>query len=239
MANLNIFNNIKYATGATAIAELITLPICTIKTNHQNTLSPSIINTAKMIYTRSGIKGFYQSSKIAISYQIFSTTSKYVLYRYIEDKTEGKSYHNKFASGAISGLTTTIVTHPMDMIKVYRQMNTPILPEITKNGLSIFYRGYTKTLNKVAVCSALYLPLYDNCLTYTNNITIASILSGVATAIIVQPLDYMKTRRIYNMSISHGLNILPYYKGLSLNLMRIVPHFVITMNVIEFFKNRI
>ena len=69
--NNKIFRNIVYSSLATSIAELATLPICTIKTNYQNTHSNSIINTAKSIYSRGGIKPFYAASVPAIFGQVF------------------------------------------------------------------------------------------------------------------------------------------------------------------------
>ena len=63
-------------------------------------------------------------------------------------------------------------------------------------------------------------------------------LAALTSTIIIQPLDYLKTRHIYGQSLYEGgfKNLSSYYKGLSLNLMRIVPHFMITMLMIEYLK---
>ena len=49
---MNNLENFKNSAIATAIAEVATLPICTIKTNYQNTNSTSIIQTIKNIYNQ-------------------------------------------------------------------------------------------------------------------------------------------------------------------------------------------
>ena len=66
---------------ATGVAEIVTLPICTLKTVYQNTSSVSFVESAKKIYITSGIKGFYKASVPAIMSQMFSTSSKYAFYR--------------------------------------------------------------------------------------------------------------------------------------------------------------
>ena len=83
----NYDKNAIYSSIGTGISEIVTLPICTIKTNFQNTNSISIISTIKDIYLREGFKSFYKASFPAIFSQIFSTSSKYVLYRYIDNNT--------------------------------------------------------------------------------------------------------------------------------------------------------
>ena len=69
------YKNIIYSSSATAVAEFLTLPICTIKTNFQNIhdmrVKPSILGVVKDIYRRGGIKPFYAASLPAIGGQIF------------------------------------------------------------------------------------------------------------------------------------------------------------------------
>jgi len=52
----------------------------------------------------------------------------------------------------------------------------------------------------------------------------------------MHPVDYLKTRHMAGLNLYSGWNPLIYYRGLSINLMRIVPHFMITMGVIEWMK---
>ena len=144
-------NNIINSMIATTIAELITLPICTIKTNHQNNINISkthtdviihncsevkalirifqykntsipIFYTIKNIYNNGGIKAFYKASFPAITSQVFSTSSKYFLYRYLDDINY--QYSNKILNGMISGIIKSFFTHPIDFLKIYWQKYT-------------------------------------------------------------------------------------------------------------------
>jgi len=48
----------------------------------------------------------------------------------------------------------------------------------------------------------------------------------------------MKTRQIYGLPWFQGYHPRLYFKGLSLNLIRIVPHFVIVMTTVDVLRNR-
>lgn len=234
---MSVRRNALYSSTATLVAEIVTLPICTIKTNYQNTTGTSMIATIKSIYARQGLKSFFNASAPAIVSQMFSTMAKFTLYQYLQDSKFLEIKQSKFLdsmkNGITSGILSTTVTHPLDVIKVAWQMNTPLRPQLQQLGPSIFYRGYSKTLSKIAVSSALFFPIYDQCQRYINNSFLASIISAVISTTVMQPLDYMKTRHVAGLPCWHGHNISSYYRGLSLNLMRIVPHFTITMTLIN------
>jgi hypothetical protein len=219
---------------ATCIAEFATLPLCTLKANYQNTNSTSISETSSRIWNRHGIKGFYKASGWAITSQTLSTATKYTLYQSLKDYTS-----NNFVAGAMSGALSSLITHPVDVVKIHYQMHTPFRPELNKYGPMLFYRGYSKTLSKSIIGSLCFFPLYDMFNTYFNNPLIASMGSAVVSTTIMHPLDYMKTRHIYGKPYFTGWNPRTYFKGISLNLARVVPHFMITMSLIEYFKQKL
>jgi hypothetical protein len=233
--NNKIFRNIVYSSLATSIAELATLPICTIKTNYQNTHSNSIINTAKSIYSRGGIKPFYAASVPAIFGQVFSTTSKYTIYRYL-DSNPNYPIKNKFMNGMTAGLISSLFTHPLDVTKVHLQMCEPLIKQVRQSGPMIFYRGYSKTFAKIAISSSLFFPLYDYFQQKIESPILSSGVSAIVATVCMQPVDYLKTRHIAGLPLYNGWHLTTYYKGISLNLMRIVPHFMITMSLIEWMK---
>lgn len=227
-----------HSATATAVAEIATLPICTLKTVYQNTRSDSIRQTIKLIYSHNGIKSFYRACYPAVSSQILSTSSKYVLYRKLEDLK--LPHTNKIINGIGSGVLASVLTHPVDVIKIHLQMNVKFISALQEHGPKIFYQGYSKSLSKVIVASSLFFPLTDYSLNFTNNnVVVASLFSSVISTMIVHPIDYLKTRHMYGQSLFQGWNPRFYYKGLSLNLLRVVPHFVIVMtgiDVIEKFR---
>jgi hypothetical protein len=75
------YNKIISISSATFIAEIITLPICTIKTIYQNNNHLNTVQTIQKIYSENKLKGFFNASKPAIISQIISTTSKYIFYK--------------------------------------------------------------------------------------------------------------------------------------------------------------
>ena len=231
------YEHVRNSVIGTTIAEIATLPICTLKTNYQNTNSNSITATAKSMYKTNGIKSFYVASVPAILSQVFSTSTKYTLYKFLENKNY--QYTNKITNGIFSGIVSSLMTHPIDSIKIHTQMRTPFLPELRKHGMYLFYRGYSKTFSKVVVGSALFFPLYD---TYRNifngNALLASVASGFTSTLIMHPIDYLKTRHIYGQKLYAGWNPIIYYKGLTLNLLRIVPHFTIVMISIDYLEKK-
>lgn len=228
-----------HSSIATVIAEICTFPTCTIKTNYQNTNASSIINTTKDIYSRGGIREFYRGACPAILSQVFSTTSKFVMYKYLCDRYLRRDQgwlNNRFVFGMTSGIISSLFTHPMDSIKIHLQMKESFLQQLKLVGPKLLYRGYSKTFSKISISSSLYFPLYDCIKDNTQSVQTSALLSGGISTVIIHPVDYLKTRHIYGLSIFQGYNPIKYYKGISIYLLRIVPNFMIMMTVIEWLQ---
>jgi hypothetical protein len=248
------FRNMLNSSLATSIAEFITLPICTIKTNFQNSdinCKKSIIDITKTIYEKKGIFGFYNSTVPAILSQTFSTSLKYVLYRKLNDtgldflrKIFPEKYKydivgmidHKITYGLISGIVTSLITHPIDCLKIHIQMGTSLF-HIGKLKINP-YQGYTKSFSKVCVGACLYFPLFDYMNHKLKNSFMSAFLTSVIATIIIHPLDYLKIRHVYTKNYYIGTNPYHYYRGLSLNLMRVVPHFTILMTIISYLESK-
>jgi hypothetical protein len=237
MKDVGVYYNIINSSIATGIAEIITLPICTVKTNYQNSMPSnlSILQTIQTMYKNNGLKIFYSASFPAISSQIISTSSKFVIYKYLD--TNNIITHNKWANGFISGILSSLITHPIDVFKIHWQMKKNVFCEISKYNLSILYRGYSKSFIKSSISCSIFFPLYDTLQRYIENKILNSVISSTIATVIIHPIDYLKTRHIAGLSLYNGLNPINYYRGLTLNMFRIVPHFVITMYCIEKLSN--
>lgn len=228
----NMGTNTIAAAFAALCAEFATLPVCVVKTNYQNGNTGSIRTTALEIYKRSGLRSFYTASFPALFSQMISTTTKYTFYEFLNENTSNP----KVVNGWLSGVTSSLITHPVDIFKIHYQMNTPVLPILKQTGPSLFYRGYSKTLTKVSVSSCLFFPVYDYFKqTTNNNLLLSGVLSGFISTTVMHPIDYMKTRQIYGLKFS----LSDAYKGISLSYLRIIPHFSLQMILIEFFKRKI
>jgi hypothetical protein len=139
--------------------------------------------------------------------------------------------------GCGTGVAASLLTHPIDVVKVHWQMSTPFLPKLQLEGARLFYQGYSKTFTKTAIASLFFFPLYDWMKLQTGGPISAGIASAIISTTIMQPLDYLKTTHMYKEAKYHGFSVRPYFKGLSLNLLRIVPHFTIMMTTIDIVGN--
>lgn len=230
-------SNFIFSAISVGIAEIITLPISTVRTIYQNTNNTSIRAIVKEIYYEGGIRSFYRAIIPAVSLQICSSASKYTLYRYLENSVHPK-YSYKFINGMISGIIVSAIMHPIDFIKVHVQMRKPILKTL-KQDYTILYRGYSKSFHKSTIGTTICYPLYDYGIKWTGNVTYASLISAIAYAIILHPVDYFKTRHIYDLPWFQGWQSKHFFKGLSLTLLRSIPHFVIMMTLIDWMNKYI
>lgn len=192
---------------AASIAEIITLPICTLKTNHINTESKSIMNTMRNIYSIGGIKAYYRASIPATMTQVFSSTSKFVLYKYFNTISR-----YTVLNIVAAGILTSLVTHPLDAIKIYKQMGNVFLDDLMIVGPKLFYRGYSKSFVKTCVGSALFFPLNDFAKSKTNSTFCGCMISAIISTSIMHPIDYLKTRHISGSPLYLGFHHRIYYK---------------------------
>lgn len=262
----------------TFIAEMATLPICTVKTIYQTQpvgQFKNIVDTTTTIYKANGISGFYMASVPAVASQMFSTSSKYTMYKYICDHYHG----NKYVNNTIGCVFISLGTHPLDCIKVNMQKsasatglaqsltqsltqsletgletsltNTPhiagllkknlhvfreyVVPKIRVDGYRFLYGGYSKTLTKVMISAPLFFPLSETLTDATGSTVLGPMAAATIGTICMQPIDYLKTRQMCDRKLAlwQGWNPAPYFRGLTLNLMRVVPHFTIVMGSIR------
>uniref|UniRef100_A0A6C0BDB6 Mitochondrial carrier protein n=1 Tax=viral metagenome TaxID=1070528 RepID=A0A6C0BDB6_9ZZZZ len=228
------FKNFINSAIATGVAELIMSPVCLVKTNFQNG-KVSISQTIKQIYQKYGIGGFYTAGPIAISTQIFSTSSKFFMYKLICDNVGGNNYINN----TFGCLCVSILTHPLDWIKVNQQMHvSKILFTILENPTTL-YRGYSKTFCKTLISAPLFFPLQEELKERTGSGVLGSILSSTIATIAMQPLDYLKNRQMYGNDLYGTPGFKIYFRGFTLNLFRVVPHFVMVMSITEFLNKKL
>jgi hypothetical protein len=230
-----MFRDLSASCIGAAVAEIITLPICTVKTNYQNSGKKTIWGTVGAIWGKHGIVGFYNAMPSAVGAQVVSSGSKFVIYRGLTRRLgDDPTWHGRLLCGTASGILSTLLTHPLDVMKIHVQMQASFRKELKAVGPRLFYRGYTKSFNKVLVASTLYMPLYDICKEKIGNPVGAALVSGLIATSVTHPIDYMKTRATYGLSYWAGWNPIRYYRGFTLNICRILPHFVIMMNTIDF-----
>ncbi len=247
--NKNIINS---ALG-TFVAEIVTLPICTLKTVYQNNSKHSIIQSYKYIYNiHHSYRGFFQASAPAIISQIVSTSSKYSAYEYIkslrkkdvnQDSKENKELIllNNSMNGILGGLMGSVVTHPFDLWKNFVQRNQSYITHLKSNSHNIstfikngLYQGYTGSIAKNIVLYASLFPLLDYYQSLTNKFWLASLGTTLSVSFLIQPFDYYK---VVKMANNQGNIIKNPLRGFTLLLARSIPHLFITMSLTKFLNN--
>lgn len=257
--NNKTLNNILHSAIGTLVAEIVTLPICTLKTVYQNNPTFNILDTYKHIYnTNHSYRGFFQASSPAIISQIVSTSSKYSAYEFIknirnknivkDDNTNivGEKNNkiillNNSINGIIGGLMGSVVTHPFDLWKNFVQRNESYIQHLQKykkniklfisNGL---YQGYTGSIAKNIVLYASLFPLFDYYQSLTPHFWLASFGTTLSVSLLIQPFDYYK---VVKMANNQGKIIKNPFRGFTLLLARSIPHLFITMSLTKFLNN--
>jgi hypothetical protein len=224
-----MYKDIYSSIIATGIAEIITLPICTIKTVFQTSNNISYIKIIKSIYLNKGIYGFYNASKPAVASQILSTSLKYSFYQKMKQINNNNTFFGNIFNSVTANIFVSLITHPIDVIKINKQL----YKDNIKYKIKDYYKGYKFALSKTIAGGIIFMPVYDLINNYFKNPLYAGFLTSVIGTITMHPLDLYKTRCIAN---NNNVVIRNIFYGLSINLMRIVPHFTIMMTLIDYLK---
>ena len=235
-------NNFIYTCIGTGIAEYITSPFCLLKTkaNMIENKKISNIDIAKQIYKEEGIISFWKSANIGSSQQMLTSGLKYTLYMQLIEND-----FNSVLSGCLAGIMTCSLVYPIDYFKTRQQKErvsySSILSQIKINP-KIMYQGYSMSFLKSAWSGMFYFPLRQYIINKTDSNLAGSIISALISTTLTQPFDYLKTNMINNnfnlgkFLMSDKFRIRHLFSGLSFNLCRVVPHFTITMFVIDTIK---
>jgi hypothetical protein len=231
--NMNLFfKKITSSAIGTLVAEIVTLPICTVKTVYQNNPQFNTKQTIQYIYQQSGHKGFVQAFVPSILSQMLSTSCKFGFYELIKNhrSTEKNDLLNNSINGMLGGIIGSIITHPIDIWRNYKQRNQSFVSHIKSNYNNIslkmkfitktFYSGYRGSLGKNIVLYSFLFPLNDFYKSHFNSIFISAPLTTLSVSLLIQPFDYYKSVKMANNNI--GKN---YFRGFHLMLGRSLPHF--------------
>lgn len=247
------------ALVGSATAEFALMPLTTVRTLYEiedGKVRRSLSVVTKEILKTGGIKGFFVGSTSALISQMISTTMKYNLYLWIKEKrgTPDTDLINNSINGAGGAVFTSMFTHPFDLWRVVQQKGiekgekVPLVA-ITKERILSLYRGYLQTIQKNALLYSILYPLRDMYRSFIVKETgwgheeryqlsvASSVMTNLTTVTLLQPIDYIKVRRMAGLSWFDGYNPLNYYRGYIPSMCRIIPHFMITMLIIDSFSN--
>ena len=159
--------------------------------------------------------------------------------------------------GGIAGLVATSVTHPIDVIKhrlmCYKDINSFKSASIDiykENGGSFrnYFKGYGSTISSLTPFIALNFATFDFLKenipqTINKNNPLTTLSLGAGSSLVAQtlcyPLDTIR-RRMQNKEIGYknGLDagVLSFYKGLTPNILRMVPNTAIRFALFDILK---
>lgn len=231
-----MINNIISGYIAGACGAFFVLPIDIIKTNIQSSTNKlSAINIIKSIYNKYNIYGFYKGGLTQIFFvapekAIKFTTNDIIL----------KYTNNQILAGMCAGLSQVIITNPMEVLKIQMQMypNKSYIYIIRNYNL---YKGASLCICRDVPFSAIYFPTYT-LLNKKYNISdyISGLIAGMISAIIVTPIDTIKTQVQYKMNVKpieiikniiETKNYKILYRGFSLRAIKSGPQFMITQTI--------
>jgi hypothetical protein len=209
------------AACGTLIAETLTQPLCTIKTLYQTTPSATgWLPCARTLYRESGVWGFIRSSPLATCSQIIASSTKITCYLGLVDAVGDQV--PKPALGAVAGALGGLFSHPLDVLRIQVQRGDGL-----KFSAARAYRGLRYTLQKNVLVASILFPTFSALKSRDHGTITSAVGASLLTTLIVHPVDLWKTQRVAGVALG-GL-----YRGFTLNLARVLPHFVLTMVVME------
>jgi solute carrier family 25 carnitine/acylcarnitine transporter 20/29 len=169
-----------------------------------------------------------------------------------------KFYTNSdFISGAISGLTASLVVTPFERIKIRLQTDGKInFNNFNRNQINIryLYQGFSATLTRETPGFAIYFSVYNFFKNRTNEITafksfIYGSFAGSFSWVFIYPQDRIKTHlqalAEKKMGFFEGFReihksggFLGFYRGFSFALIRAIPLHATAFMVMELCKNK-
>ncbi|CDW73932.1 mitochondrial substrate carrier family protein [Stylonychia lemnae] len=202
----------------------------------------NFFQSIRLIHSNEGITGLYKGLSASwVRESIYSTIrlGSYEPIKQLLGATDpnNTSFFLKFLSGGMAGMVASMFSTPMDLIKIrmqasdYTQQRRSILShgkEIYQNwGLKGLWKGVQPTVFRAILLNATFLASYDHTKhTLINykilpdgqvNHMVSSIISGICIALVITPIDLIKTRiqnqRVDNIKYKGILDqIARYYK---------------------------
>jgi len=212
-------------------------PVDTLKVYLQNQKTKLTAREAILeIYKKGGIPGFYRG---LMSQLIFTTPFKslrLIIYTTTKKYLEKDSVTTELVAGVTAGVTQSIFTNPIEVIKTRYQMHkTPVLQ------FSSSFHGFPATLMRDSIMTGVYFPVYSILKkNYNNNLIVNSVLATIPGCLLSVPFDVVKTRQqtnkekelVKNMLKNEGIS--SFFRGTQQRLLKAVPQLALTMTIFNY-----
>jgi hypothetical protein len=235
--------------------------------------------SARRIITHEGVKGLYKGLEASLLREGSYSAIRLGLYEPIKDvfgaqDREHAPLYLKIAAGATSGMLGSSIATPADLVKVRlqadqsgRQNVVSMFRQIYQHegGIRGLYQGMGPNVQRAALLTASQVGTYDhakhtllNAGWFTEGLGLhaaASMVAGVAAALVTSPIDLIKTRlmnqaaasraasgapaRVYDGVLDCAVKtvqregVLALWAGFTAQWVRIGPHTIVTFMVFE------
>jgi hypothetical protein len=233
---------------------VIAHPIDTIRVRYQTINYPNIMETVKDTYKQSGIRGFYRGlmfPMVGISIEKSIVFSGYHYFKNLNllsfnnisnydnnlnhpEIKNWKNYVNIGLSGFITGLLTTTVMSPIEVLKTHFQHDLKNSNITSK--LKNITNGYLATTLRESIGYATYFLTYEFCEQMHKDKKLIPLYGGLSALMswgIIYPFDLVKNIKIIEphktyKEIIDGINksngIKGFYRGFGLAQLRAIPY---------------
>ncbi|KAG4093863.1 mitochondrial carrier [Neocallimastix lanati (nom. inval.)] len=213
------------ATSASVVGTLVGYPFDSIKTRMQTYNYGKMTNCIKLTYRSEGVRGFFRgvcpplvtvSIVKSISFSIYNR-SKDFIDRFYDSKSLYGLTVSSSAAGAVSGYVSAIISCPLELIKMQRQIEQLLVRQrqysttslqtginiFKANGIRGLYRGFLFQGFRDAIGTGSYFCAYEitkKLLTLgdreSTHVThfFAGGFAGIASWICIFPIDLVKSK---------------------------------------------
>jgi len=238
--------------------------------------SPGLIGISRRIFREEGWGGFAKGWRASVLRELSYSGMRIGLYEPVKELLGGKDNRTttldiKIAAGVVSGATGASLCTPYDLMKVrfqsardveaYHALGTPhgeLVRIYRKEGVRGLYRGCWPTTLRGATITCTQVPSYDHVKHTLLNYKwmsegkplhfVSSLIAGVVTVAVVNPIDVAKTRIMVAtgrpmsfpatfMSIMRNEGPMAGYKGALSAWLRLAPHTTTTFMTLEYLRS--
>jgi len=212
-----------------------------------------VIKVRKQLSSNITYRGLFNGLPDALKRQFFYSGIRFGLYDVIGPKRQ-LTLPEKMCKGAFVGAVGALVATPFDLAKVRKQAGTIHAPK----GVLARWQGGGPTITRASVVTSSQLSSFHHSKEWLlrqgwqseaneTNVT-ASLIAGVVTSLISNPLDVMKTWRMTGrlekpqlpslIRIVQQEGVLSLYRGLGPTLARMCPYVVVLFMTKEWLNAR-
>jgi hypothetical protein len=230
-------NRMDFICGAIGggVAEACVMPLCTMMTfvatnpkDHLNWKTTWTRFKARQPHHKVTLSSWFPSAHWQIGTQMGSTSTKFGFYELLKSVFPDQS---KYLLGTLSTLCAISLTHPLDTIKINRQLSSPKTRFTPKE----LYKGFLPAVTKGMVGGVTFFPLRDTFLERNWSEGKSNTASALLSTTAMHGFDMAKRRAQAQHTPLRISDVGQYFKGpgLVFNYVRVGFHFNIQMMVVE------